>query len=73
MDDYQDLWNAITVIQAEEQILSIQATTYPHTSKDSQNKIYKAVRSAIKIDDEENMKEVTLKDLGKILVSTTNG
>lgn len=42
-EELHDLWQAITVIEAQEMLKEIQVSHYPHTTKSSQGRLRKSL------------------------------
>lgn len=71
IETFNALWLAINVLEAQEQLLSIQAAGFSTMKESARKKIEKDLRKQADGLEEENKQEVTMKDLGKILASAS--
>lgn len=71
IETFNDLWLAITTIEAQEQLLAIQAAGFSSMKESTRKKVEKDLRKQAELSIDENKKEVTMKDLGKILANAS--
>ena len=74
VDDYQDLWLAISQIEAQEILVNLGIVTYPHMRKEDREEYHrKHYKIAYPDNFEKNNPSVTLAQLAKAMNNLGNG
>lgn len=65
--DFEQFWQAITVIEAQEMLIGIKVADFPHYKKPQREKLSRELHKQAYPREYENRKSITAKELGALI------